>query len=86
MTDKNRTPMDMCPMAAVCRGMSGKSGTGSGLLLMVPGILLVLGGVLVLTVPQALVWLMGGTSILIGIVVLVFANLIRKVSAGTGEG
>ena len=69
----------MCPMGAMCKGMMGKP--GSGFLLLIPGLLLVLGGVLILVEPKVLYWLMGGTSILIGIIVFFFANFIRKMSA-----
>ena len=89
MPEENpKQPMEMCPMAAMCRGMmAGKSGSGSvsGLLLLLPGLALILGGVLILMEPRVLVWLMGATSILIGIVALVMANFIRKIGAGMGE-
>lgn len=84
MAEQNVTPdMGMCPMAAMCKGMTGKS--GSGLLLMIPGIALLAGGVVILIEPMVLPWLMGGTSILIGIVVLVLASFIRKLSARMGD-
>jgi hypothetical protein len=80
--DKN-TPgmgvMEMCPMATMCQGMAGKGGLGCRL--MIPGFLLVLGGVLILLEPRVLVWLMAGTSILIGVVLFVFAILVRKMMA-----
>jgi hypothetical protein len=37
------------------------------LFLLVPGILFFLGGILILLQPTALVWLVGGTSILLGL-------------------
>ena len=67
--------MGMCPMAAMCKGMSDTS--APGFLMMIPGLLLVLGGVLVLLEPAVLVWLMGGTSILIGVVLLAMAVFVR---------
>jgi hypothetical protein len=71
--------MEMCPMASMCKGMMAKS--GSGFLLMIPGAALVLGGLLILLEPKVLFWLMAGTSILIGIIMLVLANFIRKMGA-----
>ena len=74
-----RDVMEMCPMASMCKGMMGKP--GSGFLLLIPGAALVLGGVAILIEPEVLFWLMGGTSILIGIIMLVFASFIRKMGA-----
>lgn len=87
MDERSATPMDMCPMTAICRGMAGGSGPGSraGFLLLLPGLLLILGGVLILVEPRVLVWLIGGTSILIGIIVLLFASFILKIAGQVGE-
>ncbi|HSC27290.1 MAG TPA: hypothetical protein VLD67_08450 [Vicinamibacterales bacterium] len=71
--------MEMCPMASMCSGMAAKRGLGS--LLLIPGLLLVLGGVLIVIEPRALVWLLAGASIFIGVVLLFFAIFIRKMSA-----
>lgn len=49
-----------------------------GFLLLIPGLLLVLGGVLIFIEPKALVWLLAGTSIFIGLVMLFFAMFVRK--------
>jgi hypothetical protein len=49
--------------------------------LLIPGLLLVLGGVLIFIEPRILVWLMASASILIGVVMLFFAMFIRKMSA-----
>lgn len=68
--------MEKCPMESMCKGIMGKS--GFGLFLMIPGAALMLGGVLILIEPKVLFWLMAGTSILIGVILLVFANFIRK--------
>jgi len=69
-------PMEMCPMASICKGMKRKS--GSGFLLIIPGLALVVGGVVIFIEPKVLFWLMGVTSILTGIVMLVLASFIRK--------
>lgn len=71
--------MEMCPMASMCKGMADRPGVG--VLLLIPGLLLVLGGVLIFIEPRVLVWLMGSASILIGLVMLFFAIFMRKMSA-----
>jgi hypothetical protein len=71
---------EMCPMASMCKGMMGKP--GAGYLLMVPGAVLILGGIFILIEPRILFWLMAGISILMGIIMLVFANFIRKMASG----
>ncbi|HET9491110.1 MAG TPA: hypothetical protein VFR64_15320 [Methylomirabilota bacterium] len=73
---QRRSAMAMCPMASMCREMAEKPGIG--LLLLIPGLLLILGGVLIFLEPKFLVWLLAGTSILIGLVILFFALSIRK--------
>ena len=71
--------MEMCPMASMCRALAGKPRLG--FLLLIPGLLLVLGGVLIFIEPGALVWLLAGTSIFIGLAMLFLAMFIRKMSA-----
>jgi hypothetical protein len=71
--------MEMCPMASMCKGMAEKP--GFGFLLLIPGLLLVLGGVWILIEPRVLVWLLGSASIFIGVVMLFFAIFMRKMSA-----
>lgn len=71
--------MEMCPMASMCRGMAEKPRLG--FLLLIPGLLLVLGGVLIFIEPRALVWLLAGTSIFIGLVMLFSAIFVRRMSA-----
>jgi len=73
-------PMESCPMSAMFKKASGKR--GFGLLAMIPGLLLVLGGVAIIFEPQILVWLMAGASILIGIALLAAASFFRKLAAG----
>ena len=46
--------MESCPMSKMFRKTSGKR--GFGLLAMVPGLLLVLGGMVIILEPQILVW------------------------------
>jgi len=70
---------EMCPMSAMCKGMMEKP--WSRFLLMIPGAVLVIVGVLILIKPKILFWLMAGTSIIIGIIMLFFANFINRMGA-----
>ncbi len=73
-------PAGMCPMAAMFKGVLEK--TRFLALLFVPGAALVVGGALFLFEPRILVWLMAGTSILLGIGLVVIAYTIRRFAAG----
>lgn len=72
-------PTENCPMAKMCKEMGDKR--KFGLLVFLPGVLLVLAGVSILLEPKALVWLSAGASILFGIFLLMFANFVRGFSA-----
>lgn len=71
--------MEMCPMASMCKGMANKP--VSGILLMIPGIVLIVVGVMIVIEPRILVWLVAMASIVFGVMMLFFANFIRKMSA-----
>ena len=70
------TPMAMCPMATMCRGMIEKP--PSGVLLMLPGSVLVATGVLTFVEPRILIWLVGTATIIMGIMLLVMAGFVRR--------
>lgn len=89
MMDKmteGENPIESCPMSAMFKKTFGKK--GFGLLAMIPGLLLVLGGVAIILEPQILVWLMAGAAILVGIALLTAAYFFRKLAADlrTSEG
>ena len=48
---------------------------------MVPGSILIIVGLLILIKPQILFWLTGGASILMGVIILLFANFMRKMAS-----
>lgn len=75
-------PMAMCPMAEMCRGMTAR--LPSRLLLMLPGAVFVILGILILFEPAVLVWLTAIASILLGIVLLMLANFVHKIAARAG--
>lgn len=78
-TKPSQGAMAMCPMAKMCMGMTEKR--PSGVLLMLPGVSLILVGVLILIEPKILVWLMATASVLLGIMLLMMASFIRKIGA-----
>ena len=71
------TPMAMCPMASMCGGMMKTP--HSGFLLMLPGAVLIVVGVLIFLEPAILVWLMGTASVLLGIMFLMMARFMRRI-------
>ena len=71
--------MAMCPMAKMCMGMTAKP--PSGFLLMLPGAVLIIVGILILIEPTILVWLIAATSILLGLMMLMMATFIRRFGA-----
>ncbi len=73
-------PVPMCPMAKTCSGMM--ENTSFGAFLMVPGLLFIAAGVLIIFVPQVLIWLMAAASILFGVAMLLLANFMRGARAG----
>lgn len=78
-TKPSKGAMVMCPMAKMCMGMMEKG--PSGLLLMLPGVLLIVVGALIVIEPKILVWLMAAASVFLGIMLLVMAGFIRKIGA-----
>lgn len=78
MTDA--TPMTMCPMAKTCQGMM--ENPRLGFIFIVPGLFFVILGVAVLIEPQILVWLMAIFLIVMGMAILVFASVVRKIGGG----
>jgi hypothetical protein len=76
---EGENPMESCPMSAMFKKTSGKR--GFGLLAMIPGLLLVLGGVAIILEPQILVWLMATTSIVAGLMLLAAATFFRRLAA-----
>lgn len=69
----------MCPMTTMFKGMTERP--GFGILMVIPGLLLVAGGVLILIEPRILVWFLAGASILMGLAILFFATFMRKIRA-----
>ena len=73
MTESMQTPM--CPMAKTCKGLMEKP--FSGFMIVIPGIFLIVLGVMVLVEPRILVWLVAAVLIMMGIATLMFARFIH---------
>lgn len=71
------TPMPMCPMAETCKGVMEKPLSRS--MTVVPGTVFILLGVLIIVEPRILAWLIAIGFILLGVVMLMAANFIRKI-------
>lgn len=78
-TRPSKSPMAMCPMAKMCMGMMEKR--SSGVLLMLPGVLLIGLGALIVIEPKILVWLTAAASVFLGVMLLAMAGFIRKIGA-----
>jgi hypothetical protein len=78
-TKPSNGPMAMCPMAKMCMGMMDKR--PSGLLLMLPGVLLIVLGALIVVEPRILLWLAAVSCVLLGTMLLMMAGFMRKMGA-----
>ena len=73
------TPMPMCPMAGMCKGMIERP--GSRLMLLIPGMVLIILGVVILFEPRILLWLVALVLIFIGLAMLMLARFVRRIGA-----
>jgi uncharacterized membrane protein HdeD (DUF308 family) len=73
---RRATPMAMCPMAKACERMMEKP--HSGALLMLPGALLIVLGVLIFIEPRIVVWLAGSVALLMGVMFFMMARFIDR--------
>ena len=65
-----------CPMSDMCKGMGGQP--GSGMVVILPGFVLIGVGLLVLFQPQILAWLIAILMIMMGVGLLFMASMLRK--------
>ena len=73
-------PQAICPMEAVCKGAIENRWRLS-LFAIVPGVIMLLVGSLVLVRPEILRWLLGGTSIVLGVIALALPVFVRRMAA-----
>jgi len=66
-------------MAETCKGMMERR--RSGFLLMLPGVVLIILGLVIIMQPQILAWLIAAALIVIGIGMLMMANFMRKIGS-----
>jgi len=76
-------PGGMHQMAKMCGRMMGKR--VSGLVLAVPGVLLIIVGALIVIEPGILVWLLAAGSVLMGLMLLTMAGFVRRMRARPRE-
>ncbi len=74
-----KEPMAMCPMASMCKGAAEK--LPSVPLLLTPGLVLILVGVLILLEPRVLVWLVAAAAIVLGVALMMVAMWFRRMAA-----
>jgi uncharacterized membrane protein HdeD (DUF308 family) len=67
---------EMCPMASMCQGMMKKR--HSRLILLLPGLLFILLGIVILIEPKVLVWMIATIVIVLGFVFLMVGNFIHR--------
>jgi type III secretory pathway component EscV len=82
MKAQSREAMAQCPMASMCKGMAEKP--HSRLLLILPGLVLILVGVVILVEPRILVWLMAAVAIILGVLFLMIGNYIQRMGRQSG--
>jgi len=70
------TPMAMCPMASICKGMMKKP--PSGVVPTLAGAVLIVLGMLIFIEPRILIWLIGSAFVLFGIALLTMASFLRR--------
>ena len=83
MVAQTKKTMAQCPMASMCKGMAEKP--HSRLVLLLPGLLLILVGVIILIEPKILVWLMAAVAIILGILFLMIANFVHRMGQQSGS-
>lgn len=70
--------MPTCPMAETCKGMTEKS--ISGVVMVIPGIVFIILGILIVFEPRIIAWVLAFAFVLIGVMLLIMANFMRKMS------
>ena len=75
-TQAPRSMEEMCPMASMCQGMMKKR--HSRLILLLPGLLFILLGIVILIEPKVLVWMIATIVIVLGFVFLMVGNFIHR--------
>lgn len=69
-------PMAMCPMAKTCARMMERPHSSS--FLMLPGLLLIVLGVLIFIEPRIAAWLVGSLAVLMGVMFFMMARFMGR--------
>lgn len=75
-TQAPKSMEEMCPMASMCQGMIKKR--HSRLILLLPGLLFILLGIVILIEPKVLVWMIATIVIVLGFLFLMMGNFIHR--------
>jgi uncharacterized membrane protein len=75
-TQAPKSMEEMCPMASMCQGMMKKR--HSRLILLLPGLLFILLGIVILIEPKVLVWMIATIVIVLGFLFLMMGNFIHR--------
>ncbi len=70
---------EMCPMAKMCKGIARKP--PSLAITMLPGMIVIVLGIVILLEPKILVWLVATVTILFGLILIVIPILIHRMAA-----
>lgn len=76
-------PMPMCPMAKSCRAMIERP--HFGLMMVIPGLVLIALGISVVVWPFILPWLVAAACVMAGGAMLLMAEFVRGMGARTGH-
>ena len=71
-----KVSMSTCPMAKACKGMMEKPGTG--LWMIVPGLIFVALGIAIILYPQILAWFVAIVLIVMGLGMLMMVSFMRS--------
>lgn len=80
---QQKQPLPTCPMAETCKGMMEKPLSRAASF--VPGTVLVVLGILIVLEPKVLAWVIAAGFVLIGIMLLLMAGFMRKISSRFGN-
>ncbi|MDH3351961.1 MAG: DUF308 domain-containing protein [Gammaproteobacteria bacterium] len=71
-----KVSMSTCPMARACKGMMERPGTG--LWMIVPGLIFIALGIAIILYPQILAWFVAIVLIVMGLGMLMMVNFMRS--------
>lgn len=77
------TPMPMCPMAEMCKGMMKRP--MSNVTVMIPGAVLIALGIVIALEPRILAWLISIAFILMGLMSFMMARFVRRIGTRFGN-